>query len=119
MRLAIAGLAHGHVSGFLRAAQARKDIEIVGVFDSDAALGAKYAKSNNFAPEIVFQDLGAMIDQVKPEAVATFTATADHAMVVEACAARHVAVMMEKPLAASVAQARAIERAARCSAAFP
>uniref|UniRef100_Q026A4 Oxidoreductase domain protein n=1 Tax=Solibacter usitatus (strain Ellin6076) TaxID=234267 RepID=Q026A4_SOLUE len=113
LRLAIAGLAHGHVSGFLRAAQARKDIEIVGVFDPDATLGARYAKSNHFAPEIVFQDLGAMLDKVKPEAVATFTATADHVTVVEACAPRHIAVMMEKPLATTVAQARSIQRAAR------
>ena len=100
MRLAIAGLAHGHVSGFLRAAKARKDVEIVGVFDPDAALGAQYAKSNRTSrPSSVFQDLGAMLDKVKPEAVATFTATSDHAAVVEACAPRHIAVMMEKPLA--------------------
>jgi predicted dehydrogenase len=113
LRLAIAGLAHGHVSGFLRAAKARKDIEIVAVFDPDAALGARYAKSEGFAPGMIFQDLGAMLDKIKPEAVATFTPTADHAMVVEACAPRHIPVMMEKPLAASVAQARVIQRAAR------
>src|SRR4051794_13055463 len=86
LRLAIAGLAHGHVSGFLRAVKARREVEIVGVFDPDAALGASYAKANGFAPEIVFQDLGAMLDKIKPEAVATFTATAGHAMVVEAAA---------------------------------
>ncbi|MDQ3149575.1 MAG: gfo/Idh/MocA family oxidoreductase, partial [Chloroflexota bacterium] len=38
LRLAIAGLVHGHVSGFLRTAQARQDVQIVGVFDADAAL---------------------------------------------------------------------------------
>lgn len=113
LRLAIAGLAHGHVSGFLHAAKARKDVEIAGIYDPDAALGASYAKSNGFAPEMVFQDLGAMLDKIKPEAVATFTATGDHAMVVEACAPRHIPVMMEKPLAVTVAQARVIQRAAR------
>jgi predicted dehydrogenase len=113
LRLAIAGLNHGHVSGFLRAAKARKDVEIVGIFDPDAALGTKYAKTIELANGNVFQDLGAMLDQVKPEAVATFTATNGHAAVVEACAARHVAVMMEKPLATSVAEARIIQRAAR------
>ena len=53
-----------------------------------------------------------MLDTVKPEAVATFTNTYDHAMVVEACAKRRIPVMMEKPLAVSVAQAHAIEQAA-------
>ena len=115
VRLAIAGLVHGHVSGFLNAAKKRKDIEIVGVFDPDAALTASYAKSNGFGAEMLFQNLGAMLDKVKPEAVATFTSTFDHAMVVEACAARKIPVMMEKPLAVNVTQARAIQKAAAAS----
>jgi predicted dehydrogenase len=53
-----------------------------------------------------------MLDRVKPEAVAAFTSTFDHARVVEACARRHVPVMMEKPLAVSVEHAQAIRRAA-------
>jgi predicted dehydrogenase len=113
LRVAIAGLAHGHVSGFLRGARNRRDIQIAGVFDPDATLGARYAKENGFAADIMFTDLGAMLDRIKPEAVATFTNTYDHAMVVEACAARHIPVMMEKPLAANLAQARAIQKAAQ------
>ena len=115
VRLAIAGLVHGHVSGFLRSAKLRKDVEIVGVFDPDAGLTSSYAKANGFAPEILFQNLGTMLDRVHPEAVATFTSTSDHAMVVEACAARKIAVMMEKPLAVDMAQARAIQKAAAAS----
>jgi predicted dehydrogenase len=115
LRLAIAGLVHGHVSTFLRTARTRKDVEIVGVFDPDPALTASYAKSNGLAPEVLFNDLAAMLDRAKPEAVATFTATFDHAMVVEACARRHIPVMMEKPLAVDMTQARAIEKAALAS----
>ena len=33
LRLAIAGLVHGHVGGFLRGAQGRQDLKILGVFD--------------------------------------------------------------------------------------
>jgi len=112
LRLAIAGLAHGHVSGFLNNAQRRDDVKIVGVFDPEAALGASYAQRYHLPNDAVFTDLGKMLDTVKPEAVATFTNTFDHAGVVEACAARHIPVMMEKPLAVSVAQARAIQQAA-------
>ncbi len=43
LRLALAGLVHGHVSGFLRAAQGRKDVVIVGVFEPDTALLRTYA----------------------------------------------------------------------------
>ncbi|HEY1339750.1 MAG TPA: Gfo/Idh/MocA family oxidoreductase [Bryobacteraceae bacterium] len=112
LRLAIAGLAHGHVSGFFNAAKNRKDVQIVGVYDPDAALGGRYAARVGFASDILFTDLGKMLDAVKPEAVATFTSTYDHAMVVEACARRHIPVMMEKPLAVSNAQAHAIQQAA-------
>src|ERR687887_1977458 len=90
LRLAIAGLVHGHVSGFLRAAQARKDVEIAGVFDRDAALGRRYAERYNLSSSIVFTDLDAMLDRMKPDAVASFTNTLDHPVVVEAAAARRV-----------------------------
>lgn len=114
LRVAIAGLNHGHVSGFLRSAQARQaDITIVAVWDPEPALLDKYAKSNHFAPAQLYTDLAKMLDAVKPEAVATFTDTFTHLRVVEACAPRHIPVMMEKPLAVSTAQARAMEQLAK------
>ncbi len=114
LRLAIAGLVHGHVSGFLDSALHRPDVQIVGVFDPDRALGERYAgrPPNGFSPALLFTELGAMLDTAKPEAVAIFTSTSDHAMVVDACARRHIPVMMEKPLATTVEQAHAIQRAA-------
>src|SRR5690242_14852990 len=99
LRIAIAGLAHGHVSGFLTAAARRTDARIVAIFDRDPALVAAYAKRFNLGADAQFTDLGRMLDAVKPEAIATFTSTIDHAMVVEAGAQRHIPVMMEKPLA--------------------
>src|SRR5258706_12322594 len=84
LRLAIAGLVHGHVTGFLRAAQARQDVQIVGVFEPDAALRAKYAERYSLADDVLFDNLATMLDRAHPEAVASFTNTADHADVVEA-----------------------------------
>src|SRR6185369_3739645 len=79
LRLAIAGLAHGHVSGFLANVMRRKDVQLVGVFDPVAALGKSYAekRQNGFSPDLLYTDLGKMLDTVKPEAVATFTSTFD------------------------------------------
>jgi predicted dehydrogenase len=112
LRVAIAGLAHGHVSGFLNNAAKRGDIRIAAIFDPDAALVASYGKRYNIPAEQQFTDLGRMLDAAKPEAVATFTSTIDHAGVVEAAAARHIPVMMEKPLAVDMNEARRIQRAA-------
>ncbi len=113
LRIAIAGLAHGHVSGFLNAAVKRQDAKIVAIFDLDPALVASYAKRFNLPADAQFTDLGKMLDTVKPEAVATFTSTFDHTMVVEAAAKRKVPVMMEKPLAVDMKHARAIQQAAQ------
>lgn len=111
LRLAIAGLNHGHVSGFLRNAQRRPGVEIAGVWDPDSTLLARYAKDYRLDNSILYTDLAKMLDTVKPEAVATFTDTHGHARVVEACAPRHITVMMEKPLATTVADARAMQQA--------
>jgi predicted dehydrogenase len=112
LRLAIAGLVHGHVSGFLRAAQARSDIQIVGVFERDAALLKSYGERYKLGPDALFTDLAAMIERAKPEAIASFTNTFDHPSIVEAAAAHHIDVMMEKPLAVSNADAQRIVSAA-------
>jgi predicted dehydrogenase len=113
LRLCIAGLVHGHVDGFLRAATKRQDVVIAGIFDPDPALQRKYAQRYGLPESIFFTDLAAMLERIKPEAVASFTSTYDHPMVVEACAARRIHVMMEKPLAVNLEHARAIQRAAK------
>jgi predicted dehydrogenase len=112
LRLAIAGLVHGHVSGFLRAAQKRADVQIVGVFEQDAALLRSYGERYNIPDTARFTDLATLIDRVRPEAIAAFTNTLDHPAIVEAAAKRRIHVMMEKPLAVSNADAQRIRRAA-------
>jgi predicted dehydrogenase len=114
-KLAIAGLVHGHVHGFLHAMKGRTEVELVGVFDPDPALHRQAAQRHGLAPSLFFTDLATMLDTAKPEAVASFTSTYDHPQIVEACASRHIHVMMEKPLAVSMEHARAIRGAAERS----
>ncbi|MCU1258485.1 MAG: oxidoreductase domain protein [Bryobacterales bacterium] len=115
LRVAIAGLVHGHVDGFFRGIKGRTDVQVVGIFDPDAALHKKYSAKYGFPDALFFTDLATMLDRVKPEAVASFTSTYDHPMVVETAAARHIDVMMEKPLAVSMEHARRIQQAANRS----
>jgi predicted dehydrogenase len=112
MKLAIAGLVHGHVDGFLRAMRGRTDVQLVGIAEPDQSLHRKYASRYKLDTSLFFTNLDTMLDRVKPDAVASFTSTYDHPVVVEACAARKIDVMMEKPLAVSMDHARAIQRAA-------
>jgi predicted dehydrogenase len=56
--------------------------------------------------------LEALLAKTNVDAVATFTSTLDHQRVVELCAPHHIDVMMEKPLAVDMQEARAIQAAA-------
>ena len=112
LRLVIAGLVHGHVSGFLRAAQKRTDVQIVGVFEPDAALLRSYGERYNIPEAARSTDLAGLMERVRPEAIAAFTNTLDHPAIVEAAARQRVHVMMEKPLAVSNADAQRIRSAA-------
>ncbi len=115
LRLSVAGLVHGHVDGFFSAVKHRTDVQIVGIFDPDRDLQKKYASKYGFADAVFFTDVETMLVQTRPEAVAIFTATVDHAPMVEACARHHIDAMMEKPLAVSMVEARRIQRAAAAS----
>jgi predicted dehydrogenase len=112
VKLAIAGVAHGHIGRIVRLIKASSDVELVGVFDKDPALHTLMAQRYGLPPTLFFNDLDVMLDKTKPQAVAAFGTTADHPAVVEAAARRGIHVMMEKPLAVSIADGERIRQAA-------
>jgi predicted dehydrogenase len=123
LRVAIIGLAHGHVAGFLTGgalvpaggALHRSDVQIVGISDPDAALFKAYANRYHLSPKLYYSSVEAMLSEAHPEAALVFTSTFDHTAAVEACARHSVHVMMEKPIAVSYKDARAMAAAAQAS----
>src|SRR6201993_2762939 len=113
LRVAIVGLVHGHVHGFLSQYQHRPEIEIVAVVEPDSKLRAAAAGRYGFDRSILFTDLDEMLQKVRPQAVLVYTNTYDHRRVVETCAHHGVHVMMEKPLAVSLEDALAMQKAAQ------
>ena len=113
VRIAIAGLAHGHLGRIVRLIKANPEVELVGLQDADSKLHSLMAGRYGLSPDLFHTDLGAMLDATKPAAVAGFGATYDHKAVVEAAASRGVHVMVEKPLAVSIEHAAAMTEAAR------
>jgi predicted dehydrogenase len=113
MRVVIAGLVHGHVEGFLANSAHRPDIRIVGISDPDRSLFDRYAAKFGLDSALYHADLEEMLRTTKPQAVLVYSSTFDHRKIVELCAKLHLPVMMEKPLAVSLQDAQAIERAAR------
>ena len=82
---------HGHVSGFLKGAQARTDVQIVGVYEPDPMLLRSYGEKYKLAATRRSSPISTqMLDLAKPEAIASFTNTRDHPAIVEAAAPRHL-----------------------------
>lgn len=104
LRLAVAGISHGHNSWIL----GRKNdaaVELVGIYETNNDLVQKMIKRFNLDPKLFYTDLGKMLDQLKPDGVSSFGTTLQHLSVVEACAPRGIHVMVEKPLATTVTDA--------------
>jgi predicted dehydrogenase len=112
LRVGIVGLVHGHVQGFLDRSLHNPEIEIVGIAEPDHFLASQYATRYHLDSNLLFPNLEEMLARKQPQAVLVYTNTLDHRRVVEVCARHGVHVMMEKPLAVSLAEALAIKKAA-------
>ena len=113
LRVAVVGLVHGHVEGFLGQLPRHHDVELVGIAEPDPALVARYAKKYALPAGLFYKDTASLIQARHPQAVLVYTSIADHRRVIETAARYGVSVMVEKPLTISLDDALAIRQAAR------
>ncbi len=99
---------HMHMGDLLRLVQDHPDAEIAGIFDPDPARMARSIANFNISSDRVFTDFEACMSATKSDLAILCAATADHARYTERLAAYGVHVFVEKPFAASVADARAM-----------
>ncbi|MBQ7824196.1 MAG: Gfo/Idh/MocA family oxidoreductase [Bacteroidaceae bacterium] len=112
LRLAVAGIAHGHLNDVISRMN-RGDFKIVGVYEKDDRLREKNGLSRRLDKALFYADLDKMLDQTKPEAVVAYGSIFDHLAVVKACAPRGIHVMVEKPLAMNLKHAKRMAQLAR------
>ena len=113
VQVAIIGLVHDHVRGFLPSALTNQEVQVVGIVEPDQQLVAQNARLYKLSTNIFFSSLEELLAKTNVQAVATFTSTFEHKRVVETCAPRGIHVMMEKPLAVNMEHARAMSAAAK------
>jgi hypothetical protein len=94
IKVAIIGLVHGHVNGWLRADR-HAALELVGVYEPAVAVAQKYQQRYELDSALFFNDLDAMLETQRPEAAWVFTSTFEHERVVEVCARRGIHVIVE------------------------
>lgn len=112
LRVGVVGLTHTHVHGILGRPD-KGDITIVGIVEPNRELAQRYATQHKFSMALVYGSLDQMIARTKPEAVTAFGTIYEHLAVVEKCAPLGIHVMVEKPLAVSLAHAKKMEALAK------
>jgi predicted dehydrogenase len=113
IRVAIVGLVHGHVQGFLHNLPNHPDISLVGIAEPDAALRQHYIERTHLPADIFFPTEAAMLKSTHPQAILVYTSIAGHRAAIEQAAPLHIAAMVEKPLATTVEDALAIQALAK------
>ena len=106
---------HMHMGDLLRAVASHPDAEIAGIFDPDPARMQSAIANFAIPPDRVFTDLEACLTGTTADLAIVCSATAEHAAYVEKIAPHGLNVMVEKPFAASVADARRMIRAMEAS----
>ncbi len=111
---------HMHMGDLLREVCEHPNAEIVGICDGSAERMQPAINTFNIPDDRVFSDVDQCLEHTRPDLVIVCASTADHADYVERLARHKVHVLVEKPFAASVAEAdrmiAAMENAGRCLA---
>ena len=113
LKVAIVGLEHGHVEGFLGQLPKHTDVQLVGIADADTTLWQKYGKKYSLADTLFYKSEANMIEKTRPQAVLVYTSIGEHRHAIEIAAQYGVSVMVEKPLTISLDDALAIRKIAR------
>jgi predicted dehydrogenase len=108
MRVVVAGLSHDHVHGILNQ-YGKGLVDIIGIAEPDKLLNDKYSKLYQIPDSLFSFDLNTLLSKKRPDAVLANNPVGKHLEVVEICAPLGISVMVEKPLAATLAQAQQIE----------
>jgi predicted dehydrogenase len=113
IRVAVVGLVHGHVQGFLHSLPAHPEIQLVGISEPDAALRQHYIDRTHLPANLFFPTEAAMLQSTHPQAILVYTSIAGHRAAIEQAAPLHIAAMVEKPLATTIEDALAIQHLAQ------
>lgn len=113
IRVAIVGLTHDHVAGLLRMLPAHSEVTLVGIAEPDRTLWQRYETSAHLPANLFYPTEREMLAATHPDAILVYTSIAKHRAAIEEAVPLHIAVMVEKPLATTVEDARAIAALSR------
>lgn len=105
MRIAGINFEHFHMGDLLRMVHEHPDAEIVGICDEQPERMASAQRNFGIPADRVFTDVAACMEKTRPDVVILCPAAARHGEYVRKVAPYGAHVMVEKPFAASLAEA--------------
>ena len=106
MRVGLWSLAHMHAYSYLSSLREREDVELMGLTDEEGERGARAAAERGIP---FYPDPDTLLSRV--DAVIITSANADHRAMAERAAGAGVSVLLEKPIATTYEDGRAIVEA--------
>lgn len=108
LKVLVVGMTHDHVHGILQFHKQGR-VVITGIVESNPDLIERYKKSYQLPDALFFNNISSALKTTKPQAALAFNAINEHLAVVEACLPQGIPVMVEKPLATTLEDAKKIE----------
>ena len=108
IRIAGINFDHFHMGDLLRMVHDHPDAELVGICDAQPARMVEATRNFSIPSDAVFTEVDACMEQTKPDVVILCPAAAHHADYTQRVATYGVHILMEKPFAATLAQADAM-----------
>jgi predicted dehydrogenase len=115
LRVAGINFDHMHMGDLLRMVHEHPRAELVGICDEHPSRMTAVVQNFSLPPERVFTDYRACLEQTRPDLVVLCPAAAEHGLWTQRVADYGVNVLVEKPFAASLAEADAMIAAQRAT----
>ena len=105
LKVLVVGMSHDHVHSILQFHKQGR-VEIIGIVENNQDLINRHKKNYQLPDKLFYAQLNAALKSLKPQVALAFNAIDEHLSVVEACLPLRIPVMVEKPLATTLADAK-------------
>ena len=112
LKVAVVGLSHDHAHEIMNAYRENR-VELLGIAENDQKLVARYKKDYQVPETLFYPDTKTMLRNVKPDVVMAYNPIDEHLAVAEICLPMKIPLMVEKPLATTLADAQKMAKIAR------